>query len=93
MSDHTIMIILVMKIFFVQFFCVFLPSLLNLLLLLDPYHSFLSMVSLGCKKNLKIQASFQDRLEVTKTLSSVIKEEGEVSTEGNFLLSAFRLYY
>ena len=51
------------------------------------------MVSLGCKKNLKIQASFQDRLEVTKTLSSVIKEEGEVSTEGNFLLSAFRLYY
>ena len=28
MSDHTIVIILVMKIFFVQFFCVFLPPLL-----------------------------------------------------------------
>ena len=27
MSDHTIVIILVMKIFFVQFFCVFLPPL------------------------------------------------------------------
>ena len=30
MSDHTIVIILIMKIFFVQFFCVFLPSLLNI---------------------------------------------------------------
>ena len=30
MSDHTIMIIWVMKIFFVQFFCVFLPPLLNI---------------------------------------------------------------
>ena len=30
MSDHTIVIIQVMKIFFVQFFCVFLPSLLNI---------------------------------------------------------------
>ena len=29
-SDHTIMIIWVMKIFFVQFFCVFLPPLLNI---------------------------------------------------------------
>ena len=29
-SDHTIVIIWVMKIFFVQFLCVFLPSLLNL---------------------------------------------------------------
>ena len=39
MSDHTIMIILVVKIFFVQFFCVFLAPLLNyLLLLLGPYH-------------------------------------------------------
>ena len=28
-SDHTVVIILVMKIFFVQFFCVFLPPLLN----------------------------------------------------------------
>ena len=27
-----------MKIFFVQFFCVFLPPLLNILLLLGPYH-------------------------------------------------------
>src|SRR5574342_1309351 len=33
--DHTIVIIWVVKIFFVQFFCVFLPS---LLLLLGPYH-------------------------------------------------------
>ena len=31
MSDHTIMNIWVMKIFFVQFFCVFLPPLLNIL--------------------------------------------------------------
>ena len=30
MSDHTIMIIWVVKIFFVQFFCVFLPPLLNI---------------------------------------------------------------
>ena len=30
MSDHTIMIIWVMKIFSVQFFCVFLPPLLNI---------------------------------------------------------------
>ena len=30
MSDHTIVIILVVKIFFVQFFCVFLPPLLNI---------------------------------------------------------------
>ena len=30
MSDHTIVIIWVVKIFFVQFFCVFLPSLLNI---------------------------------------------------------------
>ena len=30
MSDHTIVIIWVMKIFFVQFFCIFLPSLLNI---------------------------------------------------------------
>ena len=30
MSDHTIVIIWVMKIFFVQFFCVFLPPLLNI---------------------------------------------------------------
>ena len=29
-GDHTIVIILVMKIFFVQFFCVFLPPLLNI---------------------------------------------------------------
>ena len=29
MSDHTIVIIWVMKLFFVQFFCVFLPPLLN----------------------------------------------------------------
>ena len=29
MSDHTIVIILVVKIFFVQFFCIFLPPLLN----------------------------------------------------------------
>ena len=29
MSDHTIVVILVIKIFFVQFFCVFLPPLLN----------------------------------------------------------------
>ena len=29
-SDHTIMIIWVMKIFFVEFFCVFLPPLLNI---------------------------------------------------------------
>ena len=36
-SDHTIVIIWVMKIFFVQFFCVFLPP-LHLLLLLGPYH-------------------------------------------------------
>src|SRR5574342_158432 len=30
MSDHTILIIWVVKLFFVQFFCVFLPSLLNI---------------------------------------------------------------
>ena len=30
MSDHTIMIIWVMKVVFVQFFCVFLPRLLNI---------------------------------------------------------------
>ena len=30
MSDHTIVIILIVKIFFVQFFCVFLPPLLNI---------------------------------------------------------------
>ena len=30
MSDHTIVIIWVVKIFFVQFFCVFLPPLLNI---------------------------------------------------------------
>ena len=30
-SDHTIVIIWLVKIFFVQFFCVFLPSLLNIL--------------------------------------------------------------
>ena len=29
-NDHTIMITLVMKIFLVQFFCVFLPPLLNI---------------------------------------------------------------
>ena len=39
MSDHTIVIIWVVKIFFVEFFCVFLPPLLNiLLLLLGPYN-------------------------------------------------------
>ena len=31
MSDHPIVIIWVVKIFFVQFFCVFLPPLLNIL--------------------------------------------------------------
>ena len=30
MSDHTIMVIWVMKIFFVQFFCAFLSPFLNL---------------------------------------------------------------
>ena len=38
MNDHTIVIIRIMKIFFVQLFCVFLPPLLYLLLLLSPYH-------------------------------------------------------
>ena len=51
------------------------------------------MVSLSCKENLKIETSFQDSVEVTKNLRSVIKEEVEISTEGHFLLSAFRLYY
>ena len=39
MSDHTIVAMWVMKIFFVSFFCVFLPPLLSIfLLLLGPYH-------------------------------------------------------
>ena len=39
MSDHTIVIIRIMKIFFVQFFCVFLPPLLNIFrFCLGPYH-------------------------------------------------------
>ena len=37
MSDHTIVIIWVVKIYFVQFFCVFLPPLLNLPLLGPHY--------------------------------------------------------
>ena len=38
MSDHTIMVISVIKTFYIQFFCVFLPPLTeSLLLLLGPY--------------------------------------------------------
>ena len=41
MSDYTIIIIWVVKIFFVQFFCVFLPPLLNIFcFLLGPYHFY-----------------------------------------------------
>ena len=40
MSDHAIMVIRVIKTFFVQFFCGFLPPLLNLFCFcLGPYHS------------------------------------------------------
>ena len=42
MSDHTIMIIWVMKTFFVQFFCVFLPPLLNIFCFRSiPFLSFI----------------------------------------------------
>ena len=47
MSDHTIVIIRVVKVFFVQFFCVFLPLLLNYLLLLlgpIPFQSFIEPI-------------------------------------------------
>ena len=39
LSDHTIVNIRVVKIFFVQFFCVFSPPLLNIFWLLGPYCS------------------------------------------------------
>src|SRR5574337_91091 len=37
MSDHTIVIICVVKLFFVQFFCVFLPPLLNIFCLCQAH--------------------------------------------------------
>ena len=37
MSNHTIVIVLVVKNFFVQFFCVFLPPLLNISCFLGTY--------------------------------------------------------
>ena len=49
MSDHTIVIIWVMKIFFVQFFCVFLPPLLNI----NEYSKFA-----GCKINTQKSLAF-----------------------------------
>ena len=46
MSDHTIVIIWVMKIFFVQFFCVFLPPLLNIFcfVMSMPFLSFIKHI-------------------------------------------------
>ena len=65
MSDHTIVIIWVVKIFFVQFFCVFLPP-LNILASSDNYFAllhFLGMVlvtasytTLGASIHIVLQA-------------------------------------
>jgi len=49
LSDHTIVIIGVVKLIFVYFFCVFLPHLLNIFCSLGPYH-FCPLSSHLCMK-------------------------------------------
>ena len=86
-----------MKIFFVQFFCVFLPSLLNLLLL-GPYHSVLYRAHLCMKCSLGIS----DFLEEISSLShsvfflyffALIAEEGFLISSCILRNSAFRCLY
>ena len=98
MSDHTIVIIQVVKILFVQFFCVFLPSLLNLLLLLGPYH----FCPLSAHLCMKCSLGISNFLEEISSLShsvvclyffALITEEGFLISFAILWNFAFRWVY
>ena len=78
MSDHTIVIIWVVKLFFVQFFCAFLPP---LLLLLGPYH-FCPLLSPFCMKcslgisNVLAEIFRLSHFVVSLSFFALITEEG-----------------